>query len=360
MTRATSARRYADVSFGPTGSSLVLWGNTLWDVRLPHPVRTFDAFSDGGGACFHPRGDEVVLNSEVWDLRSEKLLRSVHALDGCKLSWTRTGDCAVASYRPPRDESILGAVRKTKHPLRCSFRAVDGANDYAEIATVDVGSAVLDVSWDVCADASLCAAECDPLAADFEDSVVRVYEAGRMRPTEEDSDAEDSDEIGDGRSEGDDDEIGAFFHGALDENALAAMREDDDDDDDERRAARTAAAIAGDGAALAGLRALLGGLVADRIRGAVEAEGAGVAEGEEEEEEEEEDVEFSLEPEEDDSAGDDAERSSGSTRSSDSDTESDSVLLSLSSGDGDGDEESVTDSRGEASGEDDESSGGGF
>ena len=36
-------------------------------------------------------------------------------------------------------------------------------------------------------------------------NVVRVYEAGRMRPTEEDSDAEDSDEIGDGRSEGDDD-----------------------------------------------------------------------------------------------------------------------------------------------------------
>lgn len=352
VTRATSARQYADVSFGPTGSSLVLWGNTLWDVRLPHPVRTFDAFSDGGGACFHPRGDEVVLNSEVWDLRSERLLRSVHALDGCKLSWTRTGDCAVASYRPPRDESILGAVRKTKHPLRTSFRAVDGANDYAEIATVDVGSAVLDVSWDVCADASLCAAECDPLAADFEDSVVRVYEAGRMRPTEEDSDAEDSDEIGDGRSEGDD-EIGSFFHGALNENAMAAMREDDDDDDDERRAARTAAAIAGDGAALAGLRALLGGLVADRIRDAVEAEGAGADEGEEEEEDDV-DVEFSLEPSgEEDSAGDDDSEGSASGSDSllyeESDSESDSVLLSLSSGDGDEDEDSMTDSGGEES-----------
>jgi hypothetical protein len=269
----------------------------------------------------------------------------------------------VASYRPPRDESILGAVRKTKHPLRCSFRAVDGANDYAEIATVDVGCAVLDVSWDVCADASLCAAECDPLAADFEDSVVRVYEAGRMRPTEEDSDAEDSDEIGDGRSEGDDDEIGAFFHGALDENALAAMREDDDDDDDERRAARTAAAIAGDGAALAGLRALLGGLVADRIRDAVEAEGAGADEGEEEEDDV--DVEFSLEPEdgeEDDSAGDDDSEGSASGSDSalyeESDSESDSVLLSLSSGDGDEDEDSMTDSGGEESDEDD--SAGGF
>ena len=378
VARATSARRFADVDFGPTGSSLVLWGDTLWDVRLPHPVRVFDAFSDGGGACFHPRGDEVVLNSEVWDLRSERLLRSARALDGCKLAWTRTGECCVASYRAPRDESVLASFRKTKHPLCRAFRAVDGERDYAEIATVDADRAVLDVAWNAGADDALLVAECDLASDTGPDAAVRVYEAGRLRPSEEDSDAEDSD-AGDGRSEGDAEDDEFFFGdegagsgrrraaGLLDDAALAAMRDDDDDDDDdERRAARTAAAIAGDGAALAGLRALLGGLVADRIRGAVEAEGAGVAEGEEEEEEEEDDVEFSLEPEEDDSASDDAERSSGSTRSSDSDTESDSdtdsdsVLLSLSSGDGDWDGESVTDSQGEASGEDDESSGGGF
>ena len=357
--KATSARRFADVDFGPPGTSLVLWGHTLWDVRLPHPVREFDAFSDGGGACFHPRGDEVVLNSEVWDLRGDRLLRSERALDGCKLAWTRTGECCVASYRLPRDESIVAAVRKSKHPLRSAFRAVDGAGDYAEITTVDVDRAVLDVAWDAGADASLCAAECDPLDA-AADSVVRVYEAGRLRPSEEDSDAEDAADSGDDRSEDDGDyriEFGggddARFESAepLDDAAAAAMRDDDDD----ARAARTAAAIAGDGAALAGLRALLGGLVADRIRGAVEAEGAGVDEGEGEEEE---DVEFSLELEEgeEDSDGD-ASRSEGSDSESDA---SDSVLLSLSSGDGDEDEESVSDSRGEASDEDEESSGGGF
>ena len=41
------------------------------------PVQRFDRFSDGGGACFHPTGKEVILNSEVWDLRSDRLLRSV-------------------------------------------------------------------------------------------------------------------------------------------------------------------------------------------------------------------------------------------------------------------------------------------
>jgi len=50
-------------------------------------VQRFDRFSDGGGACFHPAGNEVVINSEVWDLRSDRLLRSVPALDGTQLSW---------------------------------------------------------------------------------------------------------------------------------------------------------------------------------------------------------------------------------------------------------------------------------
>jgi hypothetical protein len=46
--------RTADVCFSPGDGGLVLWGNLLWDVRLPHPVQRFDRFSDGGGACFHP------------------------------------------------------------------------------------------------------------------------------------------------------------------------------------------------------------------------------------------------------------------------------------------------------------------
>ena len=94
--------RFDDVSFSPAGCTLapgggdgglLLWGHTLWDVRLPHPVVRFDRFSDGtGGACFHPAGNEVVLNSEVWDIRApHRLLRSVPALDGVALKWTGGG-----------------------------------------------------------------------------------------------------------------------------------------------------------------------------------------------------------------------------------------------------------------------------
>jgi HIV-1 Vpr-binding protein len=337
-TRTSTSQRFADTSFGPNGSSLVLWGHTLWDVRLPHPIKTFDSFSDGGGVSFHPRGDEVVLNGEVWDLRSDRLLRCVSSLDGCSLSWTKTWDVAVASYRPPRDENIVQSSRRTKHPLRNAFRTVDCASDdFSDIATIDIDRNILHVSWDKGTDSKCCVSECDPNDVSF-DSVVRVYEAGRVRPTEEDSDAEDEGDEGDeGLDEGVDLHLNDDEFRAMDEmNVL--------DEDDEQRAARTAAAIAGNGAALAGLRALLGGMVADRIRDAVIGQGA-----------DDDDVEFSLEPENDADDGDDND-SVNDEDSEVSESESESVLLSLSSS-GDETGDSVEELEGESS-DDDESEGG--
>jgi HIV-1 Vpr-binding protein len=67
---------------------LVLWGATLWDPRVPAPLHTFDQLSAGGaGGCFHPGGAEIILNSEVWDLRTRKLLRSVPLLDGTSVTF---------------------------------------------------------------------------------------------------------------------------------------------------------------------------------------------------------------------------------------------------------------------------------
>ena len=38
-------------------------------------IHQFDQFTDQTSGCFHPRGLEVILNSEVWDMRTLKLLR---------------------------------------------------------------------------------------------------------------------------------------------------------------------------------------------------------------------------------------------------------------------------------------------
>jgi hypothetical protein len=39
---------------------------------------------------------QVILNSEVWDLRSRRLLRSVPGLDGATLSFSGAGDVIFA------------------------------------------------------------------------------------------------------------------------------------------------------------------------------------------------------------------------------------------------------------------------
>ena len=48
----------------------------MCDLSFPmQAVHQFDQFTEHTSGCFHPRGLEVILNSEVWDLRTFKLLR---------------------------------------------------------------------------------------------------------------------------------------------------------------------------------------------------------------------------------------------------------------------------------------------
>jgi HIV-1 Vpr-binding protein len=64
-------RSLPGVCFSPT-DALVLLGPSLFDPRAPAgagPIHTFDVFADAASGAFHPAGLEVVLNSEVWDLR---------------------------------------------------------------------------------------------------------------------------------------------------------------------------------------------------------------------------------------------------------------------------------------------------
>lgn len=65
---------------------------------MPQPVHRFELLSEGG-ACFHPCGNEAILNSEVWDIRTNKLLRSVPLLDGTELVFNGDGSVLFASLR---------------------------------------------------------------------------------------------------------------------------------------------------------------------------------------------------------------------------------------------------------------------
>lgn len=47
-------------------------------------IRKLDKLNQTQNGVFHPNGLEIVSNSEVWDIRTFHLLKTVSGLDDCK------------------------------------------------------------------------------------------------------------------------------------------------------------------------------------------------------------------------------------------------------------------------------------
>ncbi|XP_010910305.2 DDB1- and CUL4-associated factor homolog 1 [Elaeis guineensis] len=224
------------IHFSPS-DAMLLWNGVLWDRRSAVAVHRFDQFTDYGGGGFHPAGNEVIINSEVWDLRKFKLLRSVPSLDQTVITFNGGGDVIYAILRRNL-EDIMSAVhtRRVRHPLYPAFRTIDAVN-YSDIATVQVDRCVLDFAADP-TDSFV-----GVVAMDDHDemySSARLFEVGRKRPTDDDSDPdnggdtdeEDEDEDND-TSEADVDPIlGADLDGDGDTDSDDMSNDEDDDDID--------------------------------------------------------------------------------------------------------------------------------
>lgn len=232
------AHMYSQIHFSPS-DTMLLWNGVLWDRRVSGPVHRFDQFTDYGGGGFHPAGNEVIINSEVWDLRKFRLLRSVPSLDQTAITFNARGDVIYAILRRNL-EDVMSAVhtRRAKHPLFAAFRTVDAVN-YADIATIPVDRCVLDFATEP-TDSFVGLITMD----DQEEmlSSARVYEIGRRRPTDDDSDPDDA-ESGEDEEEDDDDAdvdpiLGSGLDGDSDSDPDNMSNDDDsvsdlDDDDEE-------------------------------------------------------------------------------------------------------------------------------
>ncbi|XP_057958873.1 DDB1- and CUL4-associated factor homolog 1 [Malania oleifera] len=230
---------YSHVHFSPS-DTMLLWNGVLWDRRGSGPVHRFDQFTDYGGGGFHPAGNEVIINSEVWDLRKFRLLRSVPSLDQTAITFNARGDVIYAILRRNL-EDITSAVhtRRVKHSLFAAFRTVDAVN-YSDIATIPVDRCVLDFATEP-TDSFVGLVTMDDQEEMF--SSARVYEIGRRRPTDDDSDPDDAES----EEEDDDDEdvdgdqmLGPDFDGdgesdaddmSNDEDSVSDLEDDDDEDD---------------------------------------------------------------------------------------------------------------------------------
>ncbi|KAI9916797.1 hypothetical protein PsorP6_016755 [Peronosclerospora sorghi] len=84
--------------FSPCDGTILTDG-MLWDARIPtRALYKFDKLSNVGFGFFHPNGNEVIINSAVWDLRTYRLLRMVPALDKCKIKFNLAGSVLFAYY----------------------------------------------------------------------------------------------------------------------------------------------------------------------------------------------------------------------------------------------------------------------
>ncbi|KAG4965466.1 hypothetical protein JHK82_039668 [Glycine max] len=88
---------------------------------------------------------QVIINSEVWELRRFRLLLSVPSLDQTTITFNAHGDVIYAILRINIKDVMSDKfhTRWVKHPLFAAFRIVDAIN-YSDIATIPVDDCVID------------------------------------------------------------------------------------------------------------------------------------------------------------------------------------------------------------------------
>lgn len=190
---------------------------------------------------------QVIINSEVWDLRKFKLLRSVPSLDQTVIKFNGRGDVIYAILRRNLDDVTSSIhTRRVRHPLFPAFRTIDAVT-YSDIATVQIDRGVLDLATEPNDSLLGVVAMDDP---DEMFSSARLFEVGRKRPTDDDSDPEDAGDTDDEDDDDNDDsedgiipltDIGdsdsdisnSSDDGGDDEDIDSGDENDDDDDDAE-------------------------------------------------------------------------------------------------------------------------------
>ncbi|XP_067026010.1 DDB1- and CUL4-associated factor 1-like isoform X2 [Acropora muricata] len=196
-------------TFNPT-DDLLLNDGVLWDVNGNRVIRKFDKFNDFVSGVFHPSGLEIIINSEIWDLRSFHLLDTCPSLEQSRVVFNSSGDVmyGVKYLSDSAASDLLG-------PYESSFRTFD-ATDHQLIATMDVKKTIFDLCTDI-NDCFVAVIEHPTLNK----SVCRVYEVGRMGAAEDLDEQESSDSEDNESSDSEDDD--------LDDDDLGNSDSDDDD-----------------------------------------------------------------------------------------------------------------------------------
>lgn len=226
--------------------TLVLNDGVLWDVRTSSALHKFGKFNERINGIFHPNGNEIICNSQVWDIRNYRLLRTVPAFDMCQLKFNSMGDVIFSTILDDQSE----VSTKIKNEFKTSFRTFD-SHDYSTISTIDLKRTISDLAVSS-GDEHIALIESSGNSRCFHEeyvtdsNVCRLYEIGRPRydadidlGDEDDEDADDEEnEDDDDDDDDDDDEEGAGldydeedFEDVYDTDDSGDDGDDDDDED---------------------------------------------------------------------------------------------------------------------------------
>ncbi|XP_050427113.1 protein mahjong isoform X2 [Adelges cooleyi] len=206
-------------------NELVLSDGVLWDAISGKEIHKFDKLNQNVSGIFHPNGLEIISNTEVWDMRTFQLLRTVSSLDQCNVTFSRTGE-GMYVY-------VIDQEMDDDMSYQTSFKTLD-PYDYTNITTVDVKKHIYHMACNNY-DTQIAIVENQGIYENIDESIVRIYDVGRSRTEDETMEEEDEEEVeseGSGSDDGDMSLLPSFIQDLMD-NRSVLDEEDDDDDDDE-------------------------------------------------------------------------------------------------------------------------------
>ncbi|XP_053670004.1 protein mahjong [Anopheles nili] len=210
-------------TFCPT-DELILSDGVLWDVTSGKEIHKFDKLNQNISGVFHPNGLEIVENTEVWDLRTFHLLRTVPSLDQTHVKFSPQNVMYGLTLEKEESEVTEVAAYQT------SFKVLD-SYDYSSIATIDVKRNISDLAVNRYG-SQIAVVENQGMFNSVQESVVRIYSVGRKKNIGDDQDEEDEEmENSEDNSISETESVGSSSSNS-DEDGDEDDDNDDDDDDD--------------------------------------------------------------------------------------------------------------------------------
>ncbi|XP_053657788.1 protein mahjong [Anopheles marshallii] len=198
---------------------LLLSDGVLWDVTSGKEIHKFDKLNQNISGVFHPNGLEIVENTEVWDLRTFHLLRTVPSLDQTHVKFSAQN--VMYGLTLDKEDSEMAEIAA----YQTSFKVLD-SYDYSSIATIDVKRNISDLAVNRYG-SQIAIAENQGGYNLMQESVVRIYSVGRKRNSGDDQD-EDEEEMENSEENMSETESVGSSASNSDEDG-----EDDDENDDE-------------------------------------------------------------------------------------------------------------------------------